>query len=58
MSGLIISSRILWMNVSRLFAATCFYVFGGFLAGVIGSVFWFVVSFYDGDVKKMFLVFG
>ena len=44
-SGLIISSRILWMNVSRLLPQFVSMYFGGFLAGFIGSVCLFVVSF-------------
>ena len=37
-SGLIISSRILWMNFSRLLPQFVSMYFGGFLAGFIGSV--------------------
>ena len=45
-SGLIISSRILWMNVSRLLLPQLVSMyFGGFLAGLIGSVF-FVCCFF------------
>ena len=51
-SGLMISSRILWMKVSRLLLPQLVSMyFGGFRAGRIGSMFLFLVSFFDRSVK-------
>ena len=53
-SGLSISSRILWMKVSRLLLPQLVSMLVAFLLVLLGQCFWFLVYYFDRSVKRMY----